>query len=343
MKSSKGISVLFGDVSLATVAFFTVLLSGGILGGNTAEATQPPPPPTYYTLTVNKSGGDSTCEVRIDLPAPSAWVENYITQTFYVGTEYAPTYQIACPSDYGFSHWESNDEELDGWRENRSPDFTLTKNTTATAVFVPAATVTNFRCFESAAIENPDPCVSGPVGTLSSVYHFDSSTGNLQALQGSILEILCYDTAVDFAQDVLPWLQNPANDNVTRGPAFTNAASHIEEPWYSLFLQTPFNGTYPRWVRFADTPISILDEVDSDTAMLDDGNGLLLPPNLLTVEGEYTLKQFYVWNRGCPDFELLGTYSITRKSYGTGTKLSIEKSPGCPSFEHVVECEEGWD
>lgn len=138
MKSSKGISVLFGGVSLATVAFFTVLLSGGILGGNTAEANQPPPPPTYYTLTVNKSGGDSTCEVRIDSPGPSAWTTGSVQGSFLWGTAYEPAYQITCPSQYEFEEWESNDEDLDGWRGNRDPDFTLTKNTTAKAVFKPA-------------------------------------------------------------------------------------------------------------------------------------------------------------------------------------------------------------
>ena len=136
MKSSKGISVLFGGVSLATVAFFTVLLSGGILGSNTAEANQPPPPPTSYTLTVTAQGGDSTCEVRIDMPEESAWTSTSVQDSFPPYTEYAPTHQVNCPSEYGFVRWESaEDSDLHGWRENRNPDFELTQNTTAIAKF----------------------------------------------------------------------------------------------------------------------------------------------------------------------------------------------------------------
>lgn len=96
MKSSKGIAALFGGDSLATVAFFTVLLSGGVLGGKTAEANQPPPPPTYYTLTVNKSGGDSTCEVRIDSPDESAWRDSpgIIQNDDYTHYTHERTYEI---------------------------------------------------------------------------------------------------------------------------------------------------------------------------------------------------------------------------------------------------------
>jgi hypothetical protein len=162
MIREKRISLLLGSVSVVSALFMTILPTSDLTGGNVAEATQPPPPPTYYTLTVNKSGGDSTCEVRIDSPGPSAWTTSSVQDSFVWGTDYEPTHQITCPSAYVFSHWESNDEDLDGWRENRSPDFTLTKNTTATAVFVPATgTLTVY-------VDDPTPGSSGPHPLTSS-------------------------------------------------------------------------------------------------------------------------------------------------------------------------------
>lgn len=113
-----------------------LILAGGYIGGNQAEANQPPPPPTYYTLTVNKSGGDSTCEVRIASPTSRSWTDTSDSASYVVGSEYEVEQQVNCPSSYRFSHWESNDDDLDGYTENHAPPvLTLTKNTTATAVF----------------------------------------------------------------------------------------------------------------------------------------------------------------------------------------------------------------
>lgn len=131
--------VLFlGPVSVLTMSLITLILASNLIGVNEARADQPPPPPpTYYTLTVNKSGGNSTCEVRIDSPVTSAWTSSSVQDTYLAGTEYEPTHRIVCPSGYRFSHWESNDPDLDGWKENRAPDFTLSQNTMATAIFEP--------------------------------------------------------------------------------------------------------------------------------------------------------------------------------------------------------------
>lgn len=112
------------------------LLAWTSIGSNEATATQPPPPPPQYTLTVNKSGGDATCEVRIDTPGPSAWTTSSVQESYDWGTEYEPAHRINCPSEYRFVRWESEeDSDLDGWRENSVPDFQLTQTTTATAVF----------------------------------------------------------------------------------------------------------------------------------------------------------------------------------------------------------------
>lgn len=65
MSRAKKIPVLFlGGASMLTALLVAILLAGGLFGLNEAEATQPPAPPSY-TLTLGKSGGDSTCEVQI--------------------------------------------------------------------------------------------------------------------------------------------------------------------------------------------------------------------------------------------------------------------------------------
>jgi hypothetical protein len=138
MNRARRIPVIFGGVLIVATVFFTLLLIGDFFGGNQAEATQPPPPPTYYTLTVNKSGGDSTCEVRIASPTSRSWTNTSDSASYIAGSVYETEQQVNCPSGYKFSHWESNDEDLDGYRENHAPPLLkLTKNTTATAVFVP--------------------------------------------------------------------------------------------------------------------------------------------------------------------------------------------------------------
>jgi len=117
MSRSKGIPVAFGGATLCAVLSLGLIFSGAFVGGNRAEADQPPPPPPTYTLTVNKSGGDSTCEVRIDAPVVSAWTSTSVQDTFTAGIAYAPTNRITCPSAYYFSHWESNDMDLHNWEE----------------------------------------------------------------------------------------------------------------------------------------------------------------------------------------------------------------------------------
>jgi len=213
-------------------------------------------------------------------------------------------------------------------------------NTTATAVFELKPTVVNFRCESEVFYKRDDPCDMPPVGNLITEYRFDSSSGFIAELAGHILEVLCYDTTVNFQQDVVPWLQT-RNPSETNGPAFTSAEQHIDEPWYSKYLAY-FGGTYPRWVTWANTNIQHLQLVDAGTAYFSDQNEVAATAGEVYVSGQYTIKQFIVWNRGCGDYELLATYSIERKSYGTGTKLSITKSPGCPGGEQVVECLAGW-
>lgn len=137
MSRSKGIPVLFGCVSLVATLLVTLVLAGGYIGGNEAEATPPPPP--NYTLTVTKSGGDSTCEVRIGSPSTSAWTSGSVSQTFVAGTDIDVDFRVNCPSGYVFDHWESNNDDLDGQGNHggHGGDFTIIENTTATAVFVP--------------------------------------------------------------------------------------------------------------------------------------------------------------------------------------------------------------
>lgn len=138
MAHSRGIPVFSSGVLLAGSLLLTLILAGGYIGGNQAEANQPPPPPTYYTLTVNKSGGDSNCQVRIASPTSRSWTSTSDVASYVAGSVYEVEQQVNCPVFYDFSHWESNDEDLDGYQENHAPPtFTLTKNTTATAVFVP--------------------------------------------------------------------------------------------------------------------------------------------------------------------------------------------------------------
>ncbi|MBX3178888.1 MAG: hypothetical protein KF886_16150 [Candidatus Hydrogenedentes bacterium] len=85
---------------------------------------------------MNKQGGDSTCEVRLDLPETTGWSTDPIVRTYDAYTEYAPTHRVNCPSQYRFVRWESDeDSDIHGWRETSHPDFELTQNTTATAVF----------------------------------------------------------------------------------------------------------------------------------------------------------------------------------------------------------------
>ena len=328
---------------IATIAMFVLLLLlESILPANEAAANQPPPPPppSTYTLTVNRSGGDSTCEVMIDSPEPSDWTSTSVTDSFPVGSEYEPAQRVLCPSDYEFSHWESNDPDLDGYRENHAPDFELSQDTVATAVFVEKPRVVNFRCHESTFNRAEDPCTMAPAGTLVTEYRFDSSSGYISGLRGSILEVLCYDTSVSFNQDVLPWLQSK-DPQVTRGPDFTDASQVIGEPWYSKYLSY-MGGIYPKRVTWANTDIDDLPKVDAMTAFFKDNNGIAATPSETQVTGEYNIKQFMIWDKGCGAFELLSTLTVNRKSYGTGKKISITKTPGCPGGEQTVECVTGW-
>lgn len=136
MNRAKRISIFFSGVSIVSVAFFTPFPSDDFIGGNRAEATQPPPPPTYYELTVSKSGGDSSCEVRILSPEVGDWTSTSDADIFIAGSEYEPEWQVICPSNYRFSHWESNDENLHGCEEHHGPPIsTLTQDTVAIAVF----------------------------------------------------------------------------------------------------------------------------------------------------------------------------------------------------------------
>jgi hypothetical protein len=160
-------------------------------------------------------------------------------------------------------------------------------------------------------------------------------------LDGHLLEILCYDPDVDFEGDVLPWLKNPANASVKDGPAFATAGQYVDEPWYSKFLSS-FNGTIPRWARFARRELKYYAKIGAETLEFTDNHDLNLTRSESYVGGDCSLKQFYIWEHGCNEFDLVGTFVITRKSYGDGKKLSIEKSPGCPGGENVVECSTGW-
>jgi hypothetical protein len=73
MSRAKKMPVLFvGGASVLTALLAALLLAGGLFGLHEAEATQPPPPPPSYTVTVNTSGGDSTCEVQILAPTETA-------------------------------------------------------------------------------------------------------------------------------------------------------------------------------------------------------------------------------------------------------------------------------
>lgn len=123
MSCFKRTTFTIGSVTALVAQAFAVFLALESLGNNKAEANQPPPPPTYYTLTVKTKGGDSTCEVRIDSPEPSEWTSTSVTESFLAGSEYEPFQRVNCPSDYRFSLWESNDPDLNGYRENRAPEF----------------------------------------------------------------------------------------------------------------------------------------------------------------------------------------------------------------------------
>lgn len=136
MNRARRVPVFFGGVSIVAIAFFTPFPTDDFIGGNNAEATQPPPPPTYYELTVSKSGGDSSCEVRILSPEVGDWTSTSDSDIFIAGSEYEPEWQMICPSNYRFSHWESNDENLHGCEEHHGPPIsTLTQDTVAIAVF----------------------------------------------------------------------------------------------------------------------------------------------------------------------------------------------------------------
>lgn len=140
MSRVKKIPVLFlGGASMLTALLAALLLASGLFGLNDAEATQPPPPPPSYTVAVGTSGGDSTCQVRILAPGPPTEWGSTASGTFTSGTGVDLQFRINCPIFYSFDHWESNDEELDGQGSHggHSGDFFITKNTTATAVFVP--------------------------------------------------------------------------------------------------------------------------------------------------------------------------------------------------------------
>ncbi|MBL7645597.1 MAG: hypothetical protein JNK74_05335 [Candidatus Hydrogenedentes bacterium] len=130
--------LLVGGASVLTALLAALLLAGGLFGLHEAEATQPPPPPPSYTVTVNTSGGDSTCEVQILAPTETAWGST-ASGTFTSGTGVDLRFRVTCPSGYAFDHWESNNEDLDGQTNHggHSGDFTLYENTTATAVFLP--------------------------------------------------------------------------------------------------------------------------------------------------------------------------------------------------------------
>ncbi len=140
MSRAKSIPVLFlGGASVLTALLGALLLAGGLFGLHEAEATQPPPPPPSYTVTVGKSGGDSTCEVQILAPTPSSAWGDSASRTFEAGTDVDVQFRVTCPSSYAFDHWESNNDDLDGQTSHgeHSGDFTIIENTTATAVFVP--------------------------------------------------------------------------------------------------------------------------------------------------------------------------------------------------------------
>lgn len=102
-----------------------------------AFATQPGPP-VSHTLTVNTRGGNEDCWVKIVSPAPGTpFAHTSFTRSYPHGTRCEVDVHVNCPCGYVFTHWESNNEELNGLSGNRAFDFDLLDNTTATAVFVP--------------------------------------------------------------------------------------------------------------------------------------------------------------------------------------------------------------
>lgn len=120
---------------IGALLVFSFLLTGLVVF-EPVSATQPPPPVTY-TVTVNKQGGGDCTKFYIDSPVLTDPSSQQIQRTFTAGTWVDVGIEIECPCGYTFSHWLINGEEDHGAGPHQIAGFSLSGNTTATAVFLP--------------------------------------------------------------------------------------------------------------------------------------------------------------------------------------------------------------